>query len=183
MLTKRVTMATPFHTPIYAYVILIFIITSFIYKTFFKKNRRHERNKKTSKKVLEKISSFENDGQKIAYLRKIDPFVFEELILDSFAKKGYKVIRNKRYTGDGGIDGKVIIDGDVCLIQAKRYKGLINPKHVREFEELCKKSNVSGFFCHTGRTSKNLMSEIKKTSYTVLVSGDRLIELITHSAK
>ncbi|WP_192840691.1 restriction endonuclease, partial [Enterobacter hormaechei] len=43
------------------------------------------------------------------YLRKIDPFVFEELLLEGFEAHGFRTIRNKRYTGDGGIDGQVII--------------------------------------------------------------------------
>ncbi|MEX6059375.1 restriction endonuclease [Enterobacter hormaechei] len=42
---------------------------------------------------------------KINYLRKIDPFVFEELLLEGFEAHGFRTIRNKRYTGDGGIDG------------------------------------------------------------------------------
>ncbi len=42
-------------------------------------------------------------GQKIAYLRKIDPFVFEELLLEGFERRGFEVIRNRRYTGDGGL--------------------------------------------------------------------------------
>ncbi|HHX8430837.1 TPA: hypothetical protein ACVO1V_002940 [Legionella pneumophila] len=37
-----------------------------------------------------------------AYIRTIDPFVFEELILIAFKSRGLKVIHNKRYTGDGG---------------------------------------------------------------------------------
>ncbi len=36
--------------------------------------------------------------QKINYLRKIDPFVFEELLLEGFEAHGFRTIRNKRYT-------------------------------------------------------------------------------------
>ncbi|MGM8474744.1 restriction endonuclease, partial [Enterobacter hormaechei subsp. steigerwaltii] len=73
--------------------------------------------------------------QKINYLRKIDPFVFEELLLEGFEAHGFRTIRNKRYTGDGGIDGQVIIGKYRYLIQAKRYRGHIALQHVQEFDD------------------------------------------------
>lgn len=79
--------------------------------------------------------------QKIDYLRKIDPFVFEELLLEGFEAHGFRTIRNKRYTGDGGIDGQVIIGKYRYLIQAKRYRGHIALQHVQEFEKLLKRHN------------------------------------------
>ncbi|MCS5932703.1 restriction endonuclease [Klebsiella pneumoniae subsp. pneumoniae] len=33
--------------------------------------------------------------------------MFEELLLEGFEAHGFRTIRNKRYTGDGGIDGQV----------------------------------------------------------------------------
>lgn len=66
--------------------------------------------------MIDKINTFPHFGQKIAYLRKIDPFVFEELLLEGFERRGFEVIRNRRYTGDGGIDGRVKIDGQTRLI-------------------------------------------------------------------
>lgn len=145
----------------------------------FRKNTRHKYKQNQAKKILKKISSFDSDAKIFSYLRKIDPFVFEEMILDGFENGGFKVIRNKKYTGDGGIDGKVIIDNQTCLIQSKRYKSYINPKHVHEFNLMCLSEGVSGFFCHTGRTSKALLETIKGDSNVVLVSGDRLINLLT----
>ncbi|WP_407233716.1 restriction endonuclease [Escherichia coli] len=32
--------------------------------------------------------------------------MFEELLLEGFEAHGFRTIRNKRYTGDGGIDGR-----------------------------------------------------------------------------
>jgi restriction endonuclease Mrr len=68
-----------------------------------------------------------------ARLRAMDPLAFEELLLEAFERRGHRVIRNRRYTGDGGVDGEVIIDGQRWLIQAKRYRDAIKPEHVREF--------------------------------------------------
>lgn len=87
-----------------------------------------------------------------ARLRAMDPLAFEELLLESFERRGYKVIRNRRYTGDGGIDGQVVIDGAVWLIQAKRYADTIRSEHVAAFEALCRTKGRRGLFIHTGRT-------------------------------
>ena len=85
-----------------------------------RRRRRHERKQASAVRVIDKINTFPHFGQKIAYLRKIDPFVFEELLLEGFERRGFEVIRNRRYTGDGGIDGRVKIDGQTWLVQAKR---------------------------------------------------------------
>ncbi len=61
---------------------------------------------------------------------------------------------NKRYTGDGGIDGEVIIGKYRYLIQAKRYRGHIALQHVQEFEKLLKRHNCRGLFCHTGKNRR-----------------------------
>ncbi|HCJ0405636.1 TPA: restriction endonuclease, partial [Klebsiella variicola] len=90
-----------------------------------RRRRRHERKQSSAVRVIDKINTFPHFGQKIAYLRKIDPFVFEELLLEGFERRGFEVIRNRRYTGDGGIDGRVKIDGQTWLIQAKRYTSYI----------------------------------------------------------
>nr|WP_306670548.1 restriction endonuclease [Acidithiobacillus ferrooxidans] len=50
----------------------------------------------------------ETFARRIAYLRKIDPLVFEELVLDAFQKEGWLVQRSTRYSGDGGIDGRIV---------------------------------------------------------------------------
>src|SRR3546814_6309274 len=66
--------------------------------------------------------------------------------------RGHRVIRNRRYTGDGGIDGEVIIDGQRWLIQAKRYRDAIRPEHVWDFAQMCATRRRRGMFIHTGRT-------------------------------
>ncbi len=80
--------------------------------------------------------------------------MFEELLLEGFEAHGFRTIRNKRYTGDGGIDGGVIIGKYRYLIQAKRYRGHIALQHVQEFEKLLKRHNCRGLFCHTGKNRR-----------------------------
>ncbi|WP_375491682.1 restriction endonuclease [uncultured Nostoc sp.] len=60
---------------------------------------------------LRSITRIANLPVVIATLRKISPYVFEELVLTCCKKQGWQIQRNFRYTGDGGIDGRVLILG------------------------------------------------------------------------
>ena len=141
-----------------------------------RRRRRHERKQASAVRVIDKINTFPHFGQKIAYLRKIDPFVFEELLLEGFERRGFEVIRNRRYTGDGGIDGQT------WLIQAKRYTSYIAVGHVRDFSDLLNATGARGFFCHTGNTREGTKSLIRGDSRMILVSGQKLLDLIATDA-
>ncbi|MFZ8589390.1 hypothetical protein [Serratia marcescens] len=52
------------------------------------RNRRHKRKQQSARRVLERIKTLPGFPQKINYLRKIDPFVFEELLLEGFEAHG-----------------------------------------------------------------------------------------------
>lgn len=78
-------------------IIIGFSIVLAILTVFFKRRyNRHTYNQKLSKKILKKINSFEHDGQRINYLRKINPFVFEELVLDAMEVNGYTCSEKSR---------------------------------------------------------------------------------------
>lgn len=114
-----------------------------------------------------------------ARLRAMDPLAFEELLLESFERRGHKVIRNRRYTGDGGIDGQVVINGAVWLIQAKRYADTIRPEHVAAFEALCRTKGRRGLFIHTGRTGLQSRAAVAHGSTIEIISGRALLDLLT----
>ncbi len=99
------------------------------------------------------------------------------MILTALKRKGHKIIRNKRYTGDGGIDGQVFMKGVHYLIQAKRYKGHINPAHVIAFAAICKRRNKRGLFVHTGKTGKKSKQVVSNTKM-VMISGTKLLDLL-----
>lgn len=101
-------------------------------------------------------------------------------MLSAFQSHGFKIKRNKRYTGDGGIDGTVWgEDGSKLLIQCKRYKSYVSKKHIKEFQQLIKENGLSGgFFCHTGKTGKETYKEFSGSNVK-LISGSKLIRLIT----
>ncbi|MDX3901461.1 MAG: restriction endonuclease [Sphingobium sp.] len=109
----------------------------------------------------------------------MDPLAFEELLLESFAARGHKVRRNRRYTGDGGIDGQVIIAGRVWLIQAKRYASAIRPDHVTAFAKVCRSRGSPGIFIHTGRTGALSRAGFDSCERIELISGERLMALLS----
>ena len=149
---------------------------------FSEKKTRHRKFIKQSSQVLQKLDSFDGefaDARKISYLRQINPLVFEELLLSGFARKGWKIKRNKRYTGDGGVDGEVRDQrGKSFLIQAKRYKGHIKRSHLDEFADLCRVSGKHGKFIHTGRTGKGLIGDFRQKNVEI-ISGSKLVEWLT----
>ena len=160
----------------------IFFFIIFLFINFFpvRRNIKHKKNIKTAKKIYKRINEITktNKGWIFTYLRKIDPFVFEELILYSFRQKGYKIKRNKKYTGDGGIDGKVIINNQTYFIQVKRYTDFINPRHVEDFAALCKKNNVNGYFIHSGKTGQKSYNIKFQFQNIEIISGNKFYELI-----
>src|SRR3546814_18284034 len=75
-------------------------------------------------------------GAMINYLRKMNPHAVEEIILDAAEAAGHRIRRNHAYTGDGGIDGEIMVDGVWHLVQTKRYRKTISPQHVADFTAL-----------------------------------------------
>ena len=116
----------------------------------------------------------------IGTLRRTKPFVFEELLLHCFKEQGYQVVRNERYTGDNGIDGRLYKDGKLYFVQAKRYSGLIQAAHVHEFEAVIEEFGaVGGFFVHSGRTGHKSRGVFRQAgSKIILISGMGMVDLV-----
>lgn len=53
--------------------------------------RRHRRHQATATRVLARLPLLGGDGQRLAYLRKINPYVFEELLLLAFERQGMQL--------------------------------------------------------------------------------------------
>lgn len=159
-------------------LILIALFCAFwVISLMFPKGNRHKRKIKTADFVIKRIDDF-SPSQKIAYLRKIDPYSFEELILTCLERKGFSIKRNERYSGDGGIDGKFFHNGELYLIQAKRYQKEIRYAHLSEFSKLLEQYNCKGIFVHTGTTPKNIKERNINMNNMTIVSGGRLIRLL-----
>jgi restriction system protein len=136
--------------------------------------KRHKNYLKRAKRMHRKLAR--KPPREVFYsLRSVNPYVFEELILVAFNAIGFKVKRSKRYSGDGGVDGKVKIDGDWYFIQAKKYSGYINPSHVKDFKALCDRSGKNGFFIHTGKTGKESYNHVGNS--VKIISGNKLLRM------
>lgn len=166
--------------------VLFFSFLLFKFSVFFKinyKKKRHERKISTAEKVISKVNSFTGDyknQQILSYLRKIDPYVFEELILSSLALKGFEIIRNASYSGDGGLDGMFLSNEKIFLVQAKRYSNTVNSTHINDFALLVShKKAAGGMFIHTGKTAVKSYQNYKNSNIEI-VSGQKLINLILH---
>lgn len=115
---------------------------------------------------------------------KTQSVVFEELVLEALKDNGFRVCRNKRYSGDGGIDGRVFKNGEEYYVQCKRYASHIDMQHVRDFVELCRKDGKSGLFVHTGKTGRGAWNVLSDGPSTVeIISGGKLLNLLAKNTK
>jgi len=126
-------------------------------------------------------------AQRLTFIRKTDPYLFEEILLSSFQERGYKIQRMP-FSHDGGKDGIVYLkdpnnfskDAGV-IIQAKRYKNNIHRHHVIELIETVKRDEhcTFGLFIHTGKTSSPIKSLIRSNKSIEMVSGTKaLLDLL-----
>ena len=146
---------------------------------FCRPKGRHERYQARAKALLETLRSGKmRPGQAMAYLRKVNPYVFEEAVLDGFRRKGFGITRNRSYSGDGGIDGRVSLKGKEYLVQCKRYKNHIDRRHVEDFSRICLRDGVEGYFVHTGKTGKGAREQADLWGNVFIISGQRLLELL-----
>lgn len=171
---------------LFSFTFLFLCLSLFFYKR--REKYSHKWRKISAQKVLLKLQTF-NEGQIFSYLRKIDPFTMEELILTALDRReDIKVERNKKYTGDGGVDGRFYIlntkkEPLKCIIQAKRYSSFINQKHLKEFVNQIHKENAYlGLFIHTGKTSKDSFDFARSIKNLKIISGEKLINLIHFGA-
>jgi len=142
------------------------IIGVFIYqllKHSYYRYKKHWRVRKARVALDRFRKHFRQDSEfpkMISYLRKVDPYLFESMILHSLSDYGIKVKHNIKVSGDGGIDGRFWYKRKLYFVQAKRYKNHIKKQHVDDFIKICKKAKAKGVFCHTGKTgagTKELM--------------------------
>ncbi len=145
------------------------------------KKPSHKIRMKQAKRVFARLQCAdfqENGGRLFAYVRAIDPFVFEELLLLAFKARGLKVIHNRRYTGDGGIDGVVVLPNKQrYAIQAKRYKDHVNAQAIKNFAtDLTRHSCSGGFFIHSGKSGASVYHNLP--SNVTMISGGNLYRLL-----
>jgi len=143
------------------------------------RHRWRRRQARTMWEQFHGCDRYQPAARVFARVRAMDPLAFEELLLTCFEARGHKVVRNRRYTGDGGVDGRVVLHGMVWLLQTKRYDSAVRPEHVHSFALLCARQRQLGLFVHTGRTGGMSRDALAGQSRVEILSGDRLVALLT----
>lgn len=147
--------------------------------------RTHRWRVSSARRAMREIAGWdERDGipigaRIVAYLRKVEPLVVEELALCAFEHAGFAVWRNRAYSGDGGVDGRVHLPGyGWCPLQVKRYAQHIDRQHVQLFAEFVQSRRASlGIFFHTGRTGKQAW-RASAMGRVLVISGSAIAVLI-----
>jgi restriction system protein len=123
-----------------------------------------------------------------AKLASIDPFRFEQVVLDLLVKMGYGGSRREaaqvtQKTGDEGIDGLINQDRlglDVIYFQAKRWKHNIGRPDIQSFVgALAGKKANKGIFITTSNFHDNATDYAARLHQKIiLIDGRRLAELM-----
>jgi restriction system protein len=124
----------------------------------------------------------------LARLADINPFRFEQVVLDLLVAMGYGGSRKEaaavtQKTGDEGIDGVINEDRlglDVIYIQAKRWKSSIGRPEIQHFVgALAGKMANKGVFITTSSFHENARAYAAALQQKViLIDGQRLAELM-----
>jgi restriction system protein len=121
-------------------------------------------------------------------VKKMDPFRFEQLVLDLLVAMGYggsraEAARVTKTSGDEGIDGVINEDRlglDVIYLQAKRWQQTVGRKEIQSFVgALAGQQAHKGVFITTSEFADTAVDYAKKVSQKViLIDGDRLADLM-----
>jgi restriction system protein len=124
----------------------------------------------------------------LALLSKVDPFRFEQIVLDLLVQMGYGGSRKEAAAvtqkgGDEGIDGVINEDRlglDVIYVQAKRWKGNVGRQEIQSFVgALAGKKASKGVFITTSSFGDNATTYAAGLHQKViLIDGRRLAELM-----
>ncbi|MFA0809347.1 restriction endonuclease [Microbulbifer epialgicus] len=165
------------------YVVLAAALFAFVFLGSYPLKRRKPWRIAASKKWLRQFRANKDKYtpvQRFTYIRKVDHFLWEEILMSCFEERGYPIIRTKM-TRDGGSDGFVTINDDFVVIQAKRYKGRISKAHVVELDRLVNhnRRHDKGLFIHTGKTSTPIMEFFRSNDHMEILSGvDRILSFL-----
>lgn len=123
-------------------------------------------------------------------LKNVDPYHFEQLVVDLLVKMGYGEGQQVGGKGDGGIDG--IINQDLLglekvYIQAKRWQGTVGAPEIYNFAGgLAAKGAAKGVFITTSHftpsAKESAQNVLRGGQFIRLIDGGELARLmITHN--
>lgn len=124
----------------------------------------------------------------LALVKKMDPFRFEQLVVDLLVVMGYggsreEAARVTKASNDEGIDGVINEDRlglDVVYVQAKRWQNTVGRKEIQSFVgALAGQQAHKGIFITTSDFAETAKAYAKSIPQKViLIDGDRLTDLM-----
>jgi len=138
-------------------------------------------------KAVEEIQSSLR-SELLAQMAKMDPYEFEQLVIDLLFAMGYGGSREEaakvtKKSNDEGIDGVINEDRlglDVIYVQAKRWQGNVGRKEIQSFVgALAGQQANKGVFITTSDFVQNAHDYAKSVNQKViLINGARLADLM-----
>lgn len=138
-------------------------------------------------KAVEEIQS-NLRSELLAQMAKMDPYDFEQLVIDLLFAMGYGGSREEaakvtKKSNDEGIDGVINEDRlglDVIYVQAKRWQGNVGRKEIQSFVgALAGQQASKGVFITTSDFVQNAHDYAKSVNQKViLINGARLADLM-----
>lgn len=145
----------------------------------------------TPEETIQSITQDLNDQlatELLEQLHKMDPFQFEQLIVDLMLAMGYGGSRSEagkvtQASNDGGIDGVINEDRlglDTIYLQAKRWEASVGRREIQNFVgALAGHQAHKGVFITTSSFGKNAIEYAKTVSQKIiLIDGQRLAQLM-----
>jgi restriction system protein len=138
--------------------------------------------------IQQQINAIDSKVRKTLGLRllKMEPRKFENLVQTLLDEMGLEQTSVTTYSGDGGIDVRGILNAENLskinvAVQAKRWKGNVGPKIVRELRGSLKVHEHGIVITPSDFTisAKAESDEAGKTRIS-LINGDELVELLIH---
>lgn len=146
---------------------------------------------KTPDETIEILAREINDqlaSELLDQLGKMDPFKFEQLIVDLMLAMGYGGSRAEagkvtQASNDGGIDGVINEDRlglDTIYLQAKRWENAVGRREIQSFVgALAGRQAHKGVFITTSSFGKNAIEYANTVSQKIiLINGERLAQLM-----
>jgi restriction system protein len=120
----------------------------------------------------------------IEKVRSLSPSGFERLCQRLLRESGFQQVEVTGRSGDGGIDGKGILQVSPLLsfqviFQCKRYTGSVTPSQIRDFRGAMMGRADKGIFLTTGTFTAEARREASRDGATPieLVDADKLIQM------
>jgi restriction system protein len=119
-------------------------------------------------------------------LLKMEPRKFENLVQILLDEMGLEQTSTTTYSGDGGIDVRGVLNAENLskinvAVQAKRWKGNVGPKVVRELRGSLKVHEHGIVITPSDfTTSAKVESDEAGKTRISLINGDELVELLIH---